>query len=718
MTFGCHPKTNLKNLLRLRLPLLLVAGSVGLSACNDGDEAEGRDALVNAAALSTYFVKDFAPYEAVASALRDLDPRYTIQRISGWSFSTRGRKYDSYSLAHAGVEYAHAAGLTGAGQTIAIIDGGFLLSHDELLGKAISSAESLYSDDHGTGVAAIAAGSADFGDMIGVAPGADLQLGMFYTLEGMTDATNQARDLGAIVQNNSWGYPNTEATQDDFDEYFGDEDGEGYIAALEDFAKNGVIVFAASNSESLGAADLMAGLPVLLPELEKSWIAVVNAVPTINGGKITSASRISSGCLDAAPWCITADGYVYSANANNDGSYQEWVGTSFAAPQVSGAIALLAEAFPDLSAQELRARLLASADNSFFDHTNYVNFSSNVKHGFNDEFGHGFLDVKAALLPIGGSYLPSSRGGAISIEEPLIIAGGASGNAISKHLGQTDIIFVDGLGGGFESSASILSAQTSLYVNSQATLAELIAVDLYSDASNPFDLSTAFGTSVAGREMNVDLNDTELALLFPASGSGNSSYGFAVKSALDVPDANISVGFSAMRDGAGFLGIQTRTPDGVNGSVQAAASIDWTVPLAANQELLISGSLGIAVADAHSGDVSFGNAQFSTAGVTYAARDVWGKGDRLALGVSLPQAIIGGSAQFELPVGMTRGVTDFETVEIPLTPDGRQVDLSISYGVPMSRNSELVLGAVHSFNAGNIAGEIGTSASIGWKYRF
>ena len=76
-------------------------------------------------------------------------------------------------------------------------------------------------------------------------------------------------------------------------------------------------------------------------------------------------------------------------------------GTSFAAPQVSGAIALLAQAFPNDTPQTWRDRLLASADNSMctpFD--GYVTFSNGVKHGYNHEFGHGVIDIKSALEEI------------------------------------------------------------------------------------------------------------------------------------------------------------------------------------------------------------------------------------------------------------------------------------------------------------------------------
>ena len=50
-----------------------------------------------------------------------------------------------------------------------------------------------------------------------------------------------------------------------------------------------------------------------------------------------------------------ADGYWHGASAVSNTSYQDNVGTSFAAPQVSGALALLAVAAPILLSVWLQA---------------------------------------------------------------------------------------------------------------------------------------------------------------------------------------------------------------------------------------------------------------------------------------------------------------------------------------------------------------------------
>lgn len=179
-----------------------------LTACKPSQDISAATTFSFADAMSAYFVSEFTSSdETVAFTLRTTNPRYTAQEFS-WSFGIGSPSYDSYSLANARVEYAHAVGLTGAGQLIAIMDDGFLPGHDEFSGKSVTSTTgfSLGVADHGTGVASLAAGVADFGEIIGVAPGADLHLGTYDSLASMRVATQEATAMGAIVQNNSWGY--------------------------------------------------------------------------------------------------------------------------------------------------------------------------------------------------------------------------------------------------------------------------------------------------------------------------------------------------------------------------------------------------------------------------------------------------------------------------------------------------------------------------------
>ena len=101
---------------------------------------------------------------------------------------------------------------------------------------------------------------------------------------------------------------------------------------------------------------------------------------------------------------ITVLGYLANYGAAIENKY----GTSYVAPQIAGAVALLSEHFPNHSAEQIVDRLLASADNSFFTRDGVVTFGNGIQHGYNDEFGHGFMDIYAALNPITSSSLGQS----------------------------------------------------------------------------------------------------------------------------------------------------------------------------------------------------------------------------------------------------------------------------------------------------------------------
>ena len=89
-------------------------------------------------------------------------------------------------------------------------------------------------------------------------------------------------------------------------------------------------------------------------------------------------------------------------------------GSSMGAPQVSGMIALLGQAFPNHTPEQLTDRLLASANNLWFTpngNTTFTTHGASIQHGYDDVFGHGIPDFYAALSPITTSSNPFSFGG-------------------------------------------------------------------------------------------------------------------------------------------------------------------------------------------------------------------------------------------------------------------------------------------------------------------
>lgn len=93
--------------------------------------------------------------------------------------------------------------------------------------------------------------------------------------------------------------------------------------------------------------------PSFEPGLLGKWLV---AVATDEGGRISS---FSNGCGAARNWCLAAPGEGLTVSLDEPRGLQ---GTSFAAPMVSGALAVLKSRFPDMPMEVIQAILLVSAD--------------------------------------------------------------------------------------------------------------------------------------------------------------------------------------------------------------------------------------------------------------------------------------------------------------------------------------------------------------------
>ena len=145
---------------------------------------------------------------------------------------------------------------------------------------------------------------------------------------------------------------------------------------MNNFQNHGVIVWANSNN-ALNDADLHSGLPVLFPELQEAWITAGNINVMGNSGSETYEIK-GAQCGQAAAFCMGADGWGIKGLGDANILYNDSGGTSFSAPQISGAVALLAEAFPNQTPANWRDRLLASANNN-------LGFTTTIAYYFKSE---------------------------------------------------------------------------------------------------------------------------------------------------------------------------------------------------------------------------------------------------------------------------------------------------------------------------------------------
>ncbi|WP_448141273.1 S8 family serine peptidase [Stenotrophomonas sepilia] len=300
---------------------------------------------------------------------------------------------------------AQAAGLTGQGVRIGIVDSGVQRNAVALNGRVVANLNyidparnNLQVDDvvgHGTAVASLAAGASVGSWPGGIAPGAQIVSariiadkppvddgsGKGNSFSGPLGVAQVHQDLisyNVKVMNNSWGGL-----------YWTDLPTTAQVAAeYRPFVINhgGLVVFAAGNDarpepSSLAALPSQLGVAGSLPaaDLERGWL-VATAVDPYAPGTLAS---YANACGQAARYCLAAPGSAVYPDANG-GSYYWNYGTSFAAPLVSGAAALVWQRYPYFDNNLVRQTLLGTAKDI-------------GAPGVDAVFGYGLLDISRAI---------------------------------------------------------------------------------------------------------------------------------------------------------------------------------------------------------------------------------------------------------------------------------------------------------------------------------
>jgi subtilisin family serine protease len=341
---------------------------------------------------------------------------------------------------------------TGKGVTVAVVDQGIEYAHPDLASNidtalsfsGVSSARDgqpvASTDNHGVAVAGVIAAVAGNGiGGVGVAPGATLASVYIPLGSGIDPDTPEDMDdfVGAFrmaassydVVNNSWGHSGTFYN-------LNDPENESAATALADAVSKGrdgkgsIIVFAAGNDRE---EDFDANTDNLTNSPYTVTVAAID-----NTGKVSSYSTPGASILVGAPslsWYYTKETVVIPAENEDDedqvvtqivrhdygqivttdrmgengyntapspqGDYAyDFGGTSAAAPQVSGVVALMLEANPDLGYRDVQDILALTARNTDPSGDWTTNGASNWNGGgmhVSRDVGYGLVDATAAV---------------------------------------------------------------------------------------------------------------------------------------------------------------------------------------------------------------------------------------------------------------------------------------------------------------------------------
>lgn len=358
--------------------------------------------------------------------------------------AAQGAYADSYSdeydaqpgLALINAQVAYDRGYTGSGIVVGVADTGIAINHPEFIGRGFEFVryfggntipigdywgDSLKKyvfpiDDpsgHGSHVSGIIAASRDGVGMHGVGYDAKLVVAGIGDVSGWINPDGHAFypyliQSGARIINNSWG-SSQEITSKTRESLIADVE---YLGFNEVLATGTLLVFATGNDNSMQPS-IEAGLPHLFPEYTANWVAV-NAL-TLDGKE----SSYGNECGVAKYWCISAPGGdvidnfptsvinngVFSVNvpgslddsinalyhdfypnifAEAGGNYTRMSGTSMAAPHVSGALAVILQAFPYMTMEQIKLTMFTTA-------TDIGN------PGVDDVYGWGLLNLGKAI---------------------------------------------------------------------------------------------------------------------------------------------------------------------------------------------------------------------------------------------------------------------------------------------------------------------------------
>jgi subtilase-type serine protease len=506
----------------------------------------------------------------------------------------------------------------GNGQQIAIVDNGFYTTqtssgsdHADLDSQSVATFGTFTEpsgSSHGTQVMAAAGG--DGSGVFGVAPQASFHLTQNTNLSGYSDiysklAASADNASSAVVMNNSWGHDvNIQVLQAQKTQYSwssaqafnynvsttysqNTSSIQAYIDALNDFQDHGVVVYALTNDDNFTDADMSAGMAVLFPELDEAFIAAANVNVQWDGNNLSYVLK-SGPCGQAAIHCLSSDGWDITLGNQVSSGTSSWAntyGTSFVAPTISGAIALLAEHFPNQTPEQWTKRLFASADNNLgFTQTGSVTFGNGVVHGYSNEAGHGMLDIYAALQPITTSssarnqiYAGSSSLGqsAFSLDSTRANLSRSFGDALEIGLENTNTYFYDALDGGFAVGMNDLAFSLNPVKPSLSVKSELSNLSSVSKKLLHFK-DTGWSESSDDRKgfFNASVSSSPSALNNFYLNAGAADLGFAAYSMPTLSGIQGGDGFNlGLNMGEGFLTTsftQTNISNNLENEVQSS----------------------------------------------------------------------------------------------------------------------------------------------------
>lgn len=672
----------------------------------------------------------------------------------------------------------------GEGTIVGVLDTGIDRAHsafrntrtfERILQGASNEDGSKFS--HGTAVAGIVAGNESPGldtDASGIAWGADLAV--FAIPLGSGDGTYRPRSTGGLGATAEYfagifrdivawrdgteriDFLNLSLTVQGLIERYGEavlrEPMKPLVAVMAqaDSAEKLVFVWAAGNSHgntcdpaldecvdgrvAASSVSLLPGLAARFPELKPQTVAVVAI------GRDGGIADFSNRCGIAEDYCLAAPGeevaVAYFGPHRGRIGVRGTVplrGTSFAAPMVTGGLALMKQLFRgQLSNTDLVARLLHTADRS----------------GVYDDaavYGRGLMDLGAATAPVGDPVVVAglhAGGSGAPLSETGLRLGGALGSGLVAALADREVAAFDSLGapfwydlGGFSTAAAgpLLSERLREFRHVSAagpsgSSADALSIPLLgspdADGAPALHL-TQSGASAAAKASHFALAGRGLMARVPVAAGltagalttegvagQNPANGAAL--AWRAPGSAFGVRAGWLGERRSLLGTVSR---GAFGSVRGSAAFAGVESDLDLGRWRVGGTAEMGAIRARTqGGVLEGISPLVTSAFAVHAARRTESGGAFRISLSQPLRVEDGSARFAIPAGRTRaGRVVRDRVSVGVAPEGRQIDLALHWQHPTPQG-ELRLGATLSRHPGHRPAATEAILLSGWRMAF
>ena len=448
-------------------------------------------------------------------------------------------------------------------------------------------------------------------------------------------------------------------------------------------AEKTILVYAAGNGGDF-APGLGALLPYGFPELRGHSLAVAATDP-----RTGIIDDYSNRCGPLPPgwnaarhgphYCLVAPGTVRGLVPNpnapgNGDAIAGLQGTSFAAPLVSGALALMMEHFRGTRGNtEVVKRMLDTADRS-------------GRYAVTEIYGAGHLDLEAALSPVGA--LSAGRSGA-ALSRTAYSAPAAYG-AIAQRAGSVEIAAFDqqdfpfwvpvaGLvsSGGTDRSPIPQFADPGPEEPPAAGLASL-------------GLQWSALPDMMGEGWTMGISETSASLARTPDGN-EWGYGFSFQDRGHLEGETSGAFGTDLRSGMLWTSRSIEQELGGRWTVSATGTLALDLPRYERRAIFRASP-----------------AMMSAAAVRVGT-------ERLGLTVEQPLRAETGTGTFRLENGRIEdGRRQYDTYRIPLRPDAREVRMTLRHE-RKALGGSLAVEVGHSMNAGHMPGE--TETGIGLAYR-